>query len=257
MNNTLKNGLQLLEFLAATPGSLSIRDIAEKFSLPDSHVHRLLATMKEAGYVEQVSPGRRYRGSLKLLTLSQVCLQRLDIRSRVRPYLDELARKLNSTTFLMLPCREGALIVDTVYPGGVQGDAGLTIGAVNPPHASAGGKVCCAHVAREELEELLAGVELEKYTERTITERTAFEAELERVRAQGYAITDAERGANSRAAAAPIFDCDGNFAAALGVALGTEAATEKAEKLGEVAAECVRAAKLASFALGYGRANAK
>ena len=58
MNNTLQNGFTILEYLAADAEERSVKELAEHFGLPNSHVWRLLKTLADTGYVEQ-TPGSR------------------------------------------------------------------------------------------------------------------------------------------------------------------------------------------------------
>ena len=70
MNNTLQNGFMLLEFMAETANECSVKELAEHFELPNSHVCRLLKTLEATGYVQQIPGSRKYRISLKILCLS-------------------------------------------------------------------------------------------------------------------------------------------------------------------------------------------
>ena len=64
MNNTLYNGFKLLDFLAVSAELVSVKELAEHFQLPNSHICRLLKTLVETGYVEQDPATRKYRISL-------------------------------------------------------------------------------------------------------------------------------------------------------------------------------------------------
>ena len=63
MNNTLRNGIKVLEFLSSTGSSHSVKDIAGEMELPNSHACRLLKTLTETGYVEQDGKNKKYRRS--------------------------------------------------------------------------------------------------------------------------------------------------------------------------------------------------
>ena len=135
MNNTLANGFRVLEHLAATAEPHSVKDLAAALNLPNSHACRLLKTLVETGYVEQDSKSRRYVISLRTLCLSNACLSRLAIRNRVRPFLDKLCREIERTVFLSVPLSWRPLVVDVLYPDGINHDSALAIGSVNPDMA--------------------------------------------------------------------------------------------------------------------------
>ena len=145
MNNTLANGIKLLEFLASTADAYSVKEIAEHFGLPNSHVHRLLQTLKESGYIEQVIPGKKYKISLQVLCLSNACLSQLLIRRRLRPFLSRLCNTIDQTIYLSVPYNWQPLIIDVFYSKKNSVDSGLAIGSINPIHSSATGKICAAY----------------------------------------------------------------------------------------------------------------
>ena len=60
-------------------------------------------------------------------------------------------------------------------------------GTATPVYTSAPGKAVFAHLPEKKRQRLLTRLRLKKLTEHTLTTRKAFEAELERVRKQGYA----------------------------------------------------------------------
>ena len=95
MNNTLYNGFKLLDFLAVSAELVSVKELAEHFQLPNSHICRLLKTLVETGYVEQDPATRKYRISLKILNLAHSRLQSERLPELARPYIRKLAEKLD------------------------------------------------------------------------------------------------------------------------------------------------------------------
>lgn len=246
MNNTLNNGFMILERMAGTAELFSIKELADHFRLPNSHVCRLLKTLTETGYVEQDSKSRKYRVSCKILELSNACLKRMQIRTRVRPFASRLSRENMIPVYLTVPHESHSLIVDVFYTDNSISDAGIAIGGINDAHLTACGKVCAAyHNTPDENEKL----DLYKVTDKTITDKKAFLDELEKIKAQGFAITNSEKGRNINAIAAPIFNCDGEFIASLGAQLPVRelSPAEWDSCIGKV----VECAESCSFALGY------
>ena len=89
---------------------------------------------------------------------------------------------------------------------------------------------------------LLAELELEPLTERSITDRDAFRAEIDKVRRQGYAVMDEENETGMRAVAVPLLNSQGHAFASLATAvpvfrLGLEALVAHVPLLQEAAAE--------------------
>ncbi len=250
MNNTLSNGFRVLEYLAETGEMHSIKEMAERLGLPNSHVCRLLKTLKELGYVEQDS-ARKYRVGRRILRLSSVCLRKMGIRSRLRPFLARLAAELRSPVYLSVPEERRPLIVDVLYPPDYRGgDPGVDIGSVNPVHASASGKVVAAFVPEDELDDFLEKVEFTRMTEKTITSPKTFKRELEEVRRSRIAVTDSERGLGVHAAAAPVFDSGGRLVGVVGSFVASSSAGVTPERLDDFKDRIRSAAESCSLALG-------
>ncbi|OGV55573.1 MAG: hypothetical protein A2X49_05960 [Lentisphaerae bacterium GWF2_52_8] len=251
MNNTLANGLRVLELLAESETPYSVKDVAASMQIPNSHACRLLKTLSESGYVEQEAKGRKYKISLKALTLSNNTLKRLGIRAKLRPFLLRLSRDLNAATYLSLPYQGRPMIIDATYPESATLDTGVTIGSINPLHASASGKVCAAWQPKEILEAILSKESFQALTQKTITTSKRFREELIQVRKEKVATTDSERSSGLGAAAAPVFDCEGEFIAIIGSAFQCEGFTQ--EHWQNCKDKVRSAAEAASFALGYAR----
>jgi len=66
---------------------------------------------------------------------------------------------------------------------------------------------------------LLEELELEPLTDRSITDRDAFRAEIDKVRRQGYAVMDEENETGMRAVAVPLLNSQGNAFASLATAV--------------------------------------
>lgn len=216
MNNTLHNGLRVLEYLADTAEAVSIKEAAEYFQLPNSHICRLLKSLVEAGYVEQLPGSRKYRVSLKILSLANARLKKDRLRAFARPYLRPLAEKLDAAVFVSRIYCGHSLIVGTEYPPFFTEVHDTLIGTVHSPTCSACGLVCAAYAADEVREALLAEIDWDQPGDFQ-GQRPEYEAELDRVRHRGFALRDIPGVA--AAVGVPLFEDHGRIAGALGVML--------------------------------------
>ncbi|MBO0851812.1 MAG: IclR family transcriptional regulator C-terminal domain-containing protein, partial [Pseudonocardia sp.] len=85
-----------------------------------------------------------------------------------------------------------------------------------PLHATSSGKVLLAWADPDMLASLLDG-HLERYTERTMADPAGLRAELDDVRARGWASCNEELELGLNSVAAPIFGADGAVVAAVSV----------------------------------------
>jgi len=177
-----------------------------------STVSRLLATLAGRGYVRHVEETGRYRLGPRLVQLGNAALAGLDLRELARPVLAQLAAETGETATLSVPGEPDAITVDFVQSASsVQSVA--RVGRPSIAHATATGKVALAYGD----DAALPDGPLRAYTPRTIVDPGQLAAELERVRAQGYAVAVGEREDDLNAVAAPVFGSGRELVAILGL----------------------------------------
>lgn len=246
MNNTLYNGFRLLDYLAAAAEPVSVKELSEHFQLPNSHICRLLKTLVETGYVEQLSGSRKYRISLKILNLAHSRLQNERLLGLARPYMQQLAEKLNAVVFVTRSYCGHSLIIDTEYPTLYLHDSATLVGALHSPTDTACGRVCAAYSTSEV--QIALSSEIDWSAPGDFQNRPEdFAAELSLIRQRGYAMRDPE--GKTGAVGVPIFDSSCICNGALGVMLppGPQRTAELFQNVIEAACSC---GKLISFAQG-------
>ncbi|HEY7003447.1 MAG TPA: IclR family transcriptional regulator [Gaiellaceae bacterium] len=222
---------------------LGTNELARRAGLNASTTSRLLATLAGGRLVEHVEETGRYRLGPRLIQLGNAVLARLDLREAARPYLRALVEATGETATLSAPGDPDAVTVDFVQgPGSVVSVARL--GRPSVAHATATGKVGLAFGEAR----LPEGV-LERFTEKTITDRALLDRELTRIRTQGFAEAAGEREGDLNAVAAPVFGSRGELAAVLGVQ-GPAARFDRAA-MRQAAGPLLELSRAASDALGW------
>ncbi len=204
--STARRAVAILDALA-DGGELGTNELARRVSLPASTVSRQLGTLAESGLVEHDPVSGRYRLGIRLVRLANAVLARLDVRAEARPHLEALVRETGETATLHVPGEGDAVTVDFV-PSAHYVQHVTQLGRPSIGHASSAGKVMLAFSDRS-----LPPGPFRAFTARTITSREALAAELEQVRAQGYAEGLEEREPGLNAIAAPVFAASGALAA--------------------------------------------
>jgi IclR family acetate operon transcriptional repressor len=238
---SVARALALLDLLAANERGLGVNELARRISVSASTASRLLATLEAGGLVERAAEGGPFRLGRRLVALADRVLARLDVRELARPVLLGLVQRTGETATLSVSGVDGAITIDFVpSPASVASMARL--GRPSVAHATATGKVMLAYDGERYPPER----KLTPFTERTITDRRALDAELQAVRSRGYAESFGEREADLGAIAAPIFDRTGALAAILGLQgpsarLDRATSAEKLPLLLQAAGELTRA----------------
>lgn len=239
--------LRLLEAFGPHERDVSLGDLAERVSLPKSSVHRLLVTLVGHGFVERDPSTRRYRLGVRLFELGSTVIHERGLHSAAHPVLEELSTSTGETCHLAILSG-----LEAVYVYKVDGQSSIImssrVGGRAPCHATSIGKVLTAW-AGDEVQRRLRSQGLRAYTDRTITSARALEAELTKVREQGYALDLEELEEGLRCVAAPVRDQSGRVVAALGIA-GPRRRLQD-EHLDRFVPPVVRAAAMLSRNLGY------
>lgn len=123
------------------------------------------------------------------------------------------------------------------------------IGRRNPLYSTAIGKVLLAWRDRDEVKQILDGVEYKQSTGRTITCTEALLPLLDEVRAQGYGEDNEEQEEGLRCIGVPVFDRFGVVIAGLSISFPTLRFSE--ERLQEYVAMLHAAARKISEQMGY------
>ncbi|MTD15320.1 helix-turn-helix domain-containing protein [Nakamurella sp. YIM 132087] len=248
---SVDRALTILELLAAD-GQLGVTEIAGLLGVHKSTASRLLATLESHGLAEQLPDRGRYRLGVGVLRLAGATRSRLDVVQESRPVTKALATEIGETVnIVILSGRE------TLYLDQVAGTSALRIhnwvGKRNPLHATANGRVLLAHISDTERDALLAASvgsagSLPRLTEHTVTSRAGLLAELEQVRARGYAVARDELEIGLTAVAAPIRGTDGSVIASLSASGPT---FRVADRLDGVVAAVMSAAVAVSHRMGW------
>ncbi|BAB52580.1 mlr8761 [Mesorhizobium japonicum MAFF 303099] len=245
--STVQRALNLLKLLGTTEKPIGVNEIARRLGKHVSAVSRTLATLEHNGFVERDEETGRFVLGVELIALASRLLAEHDVVRVARPYLEELAESTRETTSLSLWNKTHAINVEHVLgPGSIKHIAAP--GRRNPAHCTATGKAMLSHMPDSTLREVLA-LGLERYTDRTTTEVSALESELDHIRKQGYALNVGEFIPEIAAVAAVIHDRRGRVAAAIAVTMPVFHFTQQIEQ--QLAPLVINAAAAISKRLGY------
>jgi IclR family acetate operon transcriptional repressor len=213
-HQSLERGLRILEDVSSSGGTSTLAETARRTGLHRSTAHHLLQTLVGFGYLRQDPQTRAYALTAKLFRLTARTWTPEQIGQMAQPVAAELTALTGEGASVAAYCDGGVTIVakcDPDNPFRVVQD----IGAKRPIHATAVAKAIVAFLPPVERTTIIEQIQFDRFTPRTITSRKAFEAELRRIRAAGYANDDEEHYDGVRCIAAPVFAYTGHAAAAL------------------------------------------
>jgi DNA-binding IclR family transcriptional regulator len=91
------------------------------------------------------------------------------------------------------------------------------VGESEPLHCTSLGKILLAFLDEQDRTAILDRISLDRFTEYTITDRSAFEREIETARARGYAVDNRELALELRCIAVPIQRSDRELVSAISI----------------------------------------
>jgi DNA-binding IclR family transcriptional regulator len=188
---------------------LTFTDLQRESGLAKSTVSRLLSSLEHNGLVARDDDGTLHPGSV-LTRFAHASRPYDELISLAAPHLDVISAQTGETVNI-------AVVVGHEVEQIAQVDSTFLMGNVNwvgmrvPLHCTALGKVFLAEGTP------LPHGRLERRTPRTIAGRDRLDAELTRVRKQGWAVADSELEPGLVAIAAPVRSAEGSCVAALSV----------------------------------------
>lgn len=197
-------------------GELSLGDLSKRLSMDKATVHRIINTIKDAGYINQNIDNKKYYNSLKLLAMGNRAMEKTGVKHIARPYIEELAEKTGETINLGVIVDSNVIYIDKIESNSTI-KVGLGIGTTVPSYCSGLGKVMLAFMPEPELEVILKNITYEKFTENTINNEENFLKALSIVKDKGFSFDDEEYVIGLICFGAPIFDYHGSPIAAISV----------------------------------------
>ena len=236
----VERALGILEAAAQHRDGLTNSEISRKLDIPKSSASYILRTLERRGYLRRDAASGKYRLGLKVLSLGRDVLAGFNIGEVALPVLRALVERTQLTAHLAILDHGQAVYIEKVDgPGFIKMDT--WVGRRMHVHSTSVGKALVAHLAKADVEAILREHGLKKRTLKTITGLARFLGELEKVRAQGYAVDDEENSVGARCVGAPVFDSLGRVEAAVGLSGTTsQIDDDNLSKIAELVKEAAR-----------------
>jgi DNA-binding IclR family transcriptional regulator len=191
--------------------------LARRCGLPVATAARLLATLSDEGFVERTAAGDGWTLGLPLVRLARAADPDRALLAAAPALLEELAAVAGESAALAV-ARPGP-VMDVIAQADAPGLLGVSrwVGRDFPLHASGPGKLILAGLDAGALRDWVERTRPERFTRHTITSVRGLRAELDRVRAQGYAELEDELEPALASLAVPVPAAGGAPLAYLGV----------------------------------------
>jgi DNA-binding IclR family transcriptional regulator len=210
---SLHKAVAIMNAFSTARRAMSLAEIAAATAFPRSTAHRLAASMRELGLLDQDLHRDRYRLGIKLFELGNTALANMDLHREARPSIDSLSKVSGHPANLAVFDGKQAIVTHRV-----SADSGtqLTMIEAAPVHCTSTGKAILAFQTAAKVDAIIAGG-LERFTDATITSGRKLKSELKAIRARGYSVDEGEHQPGVRCVGAPIRDRAGRVIAGLSI----------------------------------------
>jgi len=203
----------VLELLVGHPEGMTLTEIVKRLGLPTSSAHNLLQRMTAIDVVV-VTDDLRYSIGSRAVRLGIRIVDGVEVRAVARRQMQELARITGDDIYLAVRLGSRVFYVDKVA-GTRPVTVDIRLGQRLYLHATAVGKLYAAN--NRQLYRRLMNDERPRLTPKTLTTEKQLDAELEKIRQDGYSVSSEEAITGIVGLAFPIRDAYGDLAAAIHV----------------------------------------
>jgi len=212
-----------------------VTDLSHNVELPESTVYKYLKTFELQDYVKRTDNG--YALDYKFLQFGGIVRDRCRIFQFGRGRVESLADEIDEVVFISVLDRDrGVFIFRANDQYNIK--ESLPLGKRYHLHQNASGKAMLAKLTDVEIQRIVDNQGLPNGTERTITSEEVLFDEIDQVRAQGYALNNAERDSKLMAVSSAVKDDKYDEIGAIGISIPWDSPAE--EKLNGEYARLVR-----------------
>jgi IclR family pca regulon transcriptional regulator len=223
---SLEKGLLVIEAFDASRPRLTLSDVAKLTGITRAASRRYLLTLTKLNYAE--FDGRYFSLTPRILRLGYAYLSSASLSAQVQPFLERISEETGESSSAAILDGDDIVYIARSATRRIM-SIGLGVGSRLPAHCTALGRAILAYQPEDGLNAYLQRVRLEARTPKTITDKSAFQAALDSIRSQGYAIVNEELEYGLRSIAVPVVQKNGRVTIALN--LSAQAGRISAEEM--------------------------
>jgi DNA-binding IclR family transcriptional regulator len=195
---------------------MTATDIQKKLDLNKSTVHRLLMTLLSRGFVERSEATGIYQIGLKMVEISSIRLNHIELKTEAVPYLHQLANRVQQSVQLAIYDEGEAVFIEKVEKY-MSFHMYCQIGKRIPLYCSAVGKALLLDWPNGEIIDVLKKQTFIKFTQDTLKTPEEVLQGIMEARKTGFTKDEAEHEANVYCIAMPIYDYRGKIVASASI----------------------------------------
>jgi len=213
--SSVYNALDVLDLLSQH-NELGVAEISKYLNMSKASVFKMLFTLEYKRYVYKTDDAK-YKLGIKFAQYGAIVMDRQNLFTLIRPFLQKLRDKHNETTHLGILDEDLNVIFMVKEPSNASIQMSSMVGSKLPFYVTSIGKVLIASNLDDDMINKIKSYKFERFTSNTLTDYNELINLLKKVKDQGYAedLEEAEDGLVCYAA--PIKDIKGDTIAAISI----------------------------------------
>jgi DNA-binding IclR family transcriptional regulator len=245
INRTTQRTVEILELIASTDRELTLSDIAKELEMPKTSAFDILETLVHSNMLYTKENGiKTYKIGVKAYSIGSNYSKTSLLLNASEPIIKELV-EATGLTILIAKETSGEIVFTLKQEPEKKIIATPNIGDRLLVHTTSIGKSILAFSHKQD--RLLTQIELSAKTDMSITSKDDLLREVEKIKEQGYAISNRENETYTFSIGAPIFDHRGYVTAAIGTLGLYEATYDPTRDIALVKAAADRISKLQGY----------
>ena len=215
---SIEKAIAILDCFSTLDRQLSVATIAKQIGIPRGTAHRIIATLRSHGLLEQDRERDNYRLGMKLFEYGTTVLGTMELHREAKSFVEALTKVSGLSVSLCVFDGARSTLVNRTERDGEHANSTVLIEAA-PAHCTSTGKSVLAFQPPAIVAKVIA-LGLMRFTPQTISDSDSLLKELALVRKRGYAVDDEEHSIGIRCVGAPIHNLSGRVFAAMSVSSG-------------------------------------
>lgn len=216
--STLARGLSVLRAFSREQPEMTLSEVATATELSPAVARRCLHTLQALGYVGR--EGKRFLLTPEVMSFASAFLESMNIEQVIRPHLQIVRDKTGDSSSLAVFSNPDVLyLVHVSTSRMVRLAAG--IGTRFPAYATSLGRILIAQLSDDRVDDYLRETDIQKLTDKTITDRKRLRQIVLQARKNDYATIQDELDYGIVSVAVPIRAGNGDAIAAINCSTAT------------------------------------
>ncbi len=213
---SLEKAIHLIILISRHSAPLKLESIVKISGMKKTSCFRILQTLVRSGFLGRDADTNGFHIGPELISIGLSAFDRRGLRELALPHMREIRKSTGTTVNLGILNGPDVVFLERLQSAHIV-ETNLRVGSRLSAHVSSLGKAILAYLPEPELAPILAQLQFEKKTDKTITSLKAFRRELREIRLKGFALNNEELEKGLFGIAAPLRNYTGAAVAAMNV----------------------------------------